>query len=318
MKNFKKYISLTLILLMMLTVFTGCQQEAKEEVETPAESEVSEGPMTIEDRAGFQVTIPEDIDTIVSMAPSNTELLIELGFGDKIVAIDTQSVDIEGLPEGIPAIDLMSPDVEQLIQLDPDLIFASAMSMAGGDDPFAQLKDADIALVYIPSSDSIEGIYEDIDFIAKVLSVEEKGQDIVEDMKDQIAAIKEIGDEITEKKSVYFEIAAAPEMYSFGSGVFLNEMIDIIGARNVLADEDQWIAVSEEAILAANPDVIITNVNYIEEPVEEIKARDGWENVSAIKDEQVYYVDNMSSSLPNHNIIKALNEMAKSIYPEKY
>ena len=318
MKSFKKYISLTLILLMMLTVFTGCQQEAKEEVETPTESEVSEGPMTIEDRAGFQVTIPEDIETIVSMAPSNTELLIELGFGDKLVAIDTQSVDIEGLPEGIPAIDLMSPDVEQLIQLDPDLIFASAMSMAGGDDPFVQLKDADIALVYIPSSDSIEGIYEDIDFVARVLRVEEKGQDIVEDMKEQIAAIKETGDEITEKKSVYFEIAAAPEMYSFGSGVFLNEMIEIIGATNVLADEDQWIAVSEEAILAANPDVIITNVNYIEEPVEEIKARDGWENISAIKEEQVYYVDNMSSSLPNHNIIKALNEMAKSIYPEKY
>lgn len=311
----KRFFSITIALLMMISIFTGCQQDTKDTVETPKDVD---GPITIEDPAGFEVTIPEDIESIVSMAPSNTEILVELGFADKIIAIDTQSVGLEGLAEDLPSIDLMSPDIEQLIQLDPDIIFASTMTMAGGDDPFVQLKEAGITLVYIPSSDSIEDIYSDIDFISTVLSVEEEGQTIVADMKDQIDHIKNIGDRITDKKSVYFEIASAPDMYSFGSGVFLNEMIDIIGATNVLAHEDKWISVSEEAILAANPDVVITNVNYIDEPVEEIKGRDGWENINAIKNDQVYYVDNMSSSLPNHNIIKALNEMAKLIYPEKY
>lgn len=95
-------------------------------------------------------------------------------------------------------------------------------------------------------------------------------------------------------------------------------MIEIIGATNVLASEEGWISVSEETAVAADPDVILTNVNYIENPVEEIKSRAGWENMKAIKNNDVYYIDNMSSSLPNHNIVKALEEMAKAVYPDKY
>lgn len=95
-------------------------------------------------------------------------------------------------------------------------------------------------------------------------------------------------------------------------------MIELIGATNVLGNEQSWISVSEEAVIAANPDVIITNVNYIENPIDEIKSRAGWENINAIKNNEVYYVDNMASSLPNHNIIKALEEMAKAIYPDIY
>lgn len=60
-------------------------------------------------------------------------------------------------------------------------------------------------------------------------------------------------------------------------------MIELIGAKNILASKEGWMSVSEEVIVAADPDVILTNVNYIEEPVEEIKSRTGWENVKAIK-----------------------------------
>ena len=119
------------------------------------------------------------------------------------------------------------------------------------------------------------------------------------------------------QKSVYFEIGAAPYIYSFGTGVFLNEMIEIIGAENALADQAGWISVSEEVIISKNPDVILTNVNYIEDPVQEIKSRSGWDAIKAVKEDRVYYIDNMASSLPNHNIVKALEEMIAAVYPER-
>jgi len=100
--------------------------------------------------------------------------------------------------------------------------------------------------------------------------------------------------------------------------VFLNEMIELIGAENVFADQQSWIAVTQEAALSANPDVILTNVSYIPNPVDEIKTRDGWDAVKAVKDGNVIYIDNMSSSLPNQGIVKALHEMAKAVYPDKY
>lgn len=95
-------------------------------------------------------------------------------------------------------------------------------------------------------------------------------------------------------------------------------MIELIGANNILEKEDGWVSVSEESVVAADPDVILTNVNYISDPVNEIKSRASWKNMKAVKNNNVYYIDNMTSSLPNHNIVKALEQMAKAVYPDKY
>lgn len=270
------------------------------------------------DRAGNEISIPQEINKIISMSPNNTEILIELGFGDKIIATDEYSKDIKGLPQGIPLFDMMAPDAEQIVALKPDIIFTTGMSLAEGNDPYKPIEDMGICVAYIPSSDSIEGIYEDIVFFAKSLSVEEKGLEIVNRMKSRIEEIRELGSSIENKKTVYFEIAAAPSLYSFGTGVFLNELIEIIGAKNVLGNHDWWISVSEEIVIASDPDVIITNVDYIDNPVEEIMARPGWENMKAVKNKAVYYVDNYATSHSNHNIITGLEQMAEAVYPDIY
>lgn len=137
-------------------------------------------------------------------------------------------------------------------------------------------------------------------------------------MQAELDRIGEIGKSITDKKKVYFEISAAPNLYSFGSGAFLNEMLELIGAENILAEEQGWLPVDSETVVAANPDVILTNVNYVEDPVSEILGRSGWENITAVSTGQVYYIDNLASSLPNQNIVKALDQMAQAIYPEYY
>lgn len=307
----KKNLSIVLIFVLVVSMLTACTQ-GPEAPETP------EGPLSLTDPAGNEIVLPENVDRIMSLAPAITEIIMDIGHTDKIIAADTQSEGIEGLPEAIPYMDMMAPDVEQIIALDPDIILASTITIGGGDDPLAQLKDLGITVAYIPSSNSIDEIYRDISFVSSVLAEEEKGQELIDETQERIGEIKAIGDTIEDKKSVYFEIAAAPYLYSFGNGVFLHEMIEIVGANNALADQESWIPVAEEVVVAANPDIILTNVNYIEDPVEEIKARDGWQDLNAVKDNQVYYIDNSSSSLPNHNIVKALEQMAEAIYPDKY
>lgn len=315
----KKLISIATLIILVAVIFTGCTSEEPQNTKEPIQDQTNEEiSLPTVDRAGNEIKVPEEINKIITMAPSIAETLIALDFGDKIIAADTQSTDIEGLPKDIEYFDLMTPDIEKLIELKPDVVFASTMSIVEGNDPFKPLKDLGICVIYIPSSNSIEAIYEDTIFIADVIQVHEKGQKIVDDMQAKIDEFKEKSASIENKKTVYFEIAAAPYMYSFGKGVFLNEMIEIIGAENALGNQESWIAVSEETILAANPDVIITNVNYVENPTDEILSRNGWENITAIKKKQVYYVDNMASSLPNQNIIIALEQMAKAIYPDVY
>ena len=272
------------------------------------------------DRAGAPITLPTKVERIVSMAPSTTEILIDLGVADKIIAADTNTQKDGLLKQNIPYFDMMKPDAEKLIALKPDVVFISGMSNAKGNTPFSPLIDAGICVVNIPSSSSIEAIYLDIAYIAAVVKHEGNGAKIIANMKKEIEAVRKKGASIAQdkKKTVYFEIGAAPYMYSLGTGTFINEMIEIIGAQNILADQKSWIAVSDEMVLAKDPDVILTNVNYIPNPIDEIMARSGWASLKAVKSKKVFGIDTNSSSRPNHNIIKALKEMAKAVYPEIY
>ena len=131
--------------------------------------------VVIKDREGNEVTMPNKIERIISTAPSNTEILVELGLADKLVAIDTYSSDVEGIPDDIEKIDFLNPDAEAIIGLEPDLIIASGHNKSGSsDDPFKLVKEAGISVVYIPSSESIQGIYDDINFIADITNTRRK------------------------------------------------------------------------------------------------------------------------------------------------
>ncbi len=316
------------ILLIMVAIlafgFISCSKTDSnvQLIEDSNSVENSSGVVNTKDRAGNDIEVPKTVDRIISMAPSTTEILLDLGLGDKIVAIDRNAKGLKGekgLDEGVPEFDMMAPDIEKLVSLKPNIVFTSGMSnLEGKAEPYKPLRDLGVCVAEIPTSNSIEAIKEDIIFIADITKTSEKGREIVESIDAEVDKIARIGKDIKEKKTVYFEIAAAPNMYSFGSGVFLNEIIELVGATNIFKDYNSWINVSEESVVAANPDVILTNVNYIDDPVGEIKSRKGWENIKAVKNNEVYYIDNNSSNLPNHNFVKAMKEIAKAIYPDKY
>jgi iron complex transport system substrate-binding protein len=270
------------------------------------------------DREGNPITLPPRIDRIISMGPSNTEILIALGFADRIIATDTYSQGIPGLAKDVLFFDMLAPNGEQIVHLEPDVIFVTGMSKAGGADPYKVIADMGVCLIYIPSSSSIDGIKEDIRFIAGVMEAAEQGDQIIADMEREIDRIKAVGETITARKTVYFEISVTPYLYSFGKGVFLNEMLEIIGAENILADQQSWVAIADEVILKKNPDIILTNVDYLDAPVKTIMSRPGWDKITAIQNRDVYYVDADASSRPSHNIVKTLHQMAKCVYPDRY
>lgn len=280
----------------------------------------------IKDRAENDITVPAKIDKIISLSPSITEILMDIGESEKIIALDSYSKEIfeennnnkENNKEisNLAVLDMLNPDAEKIISLKPDIIFVNNFSVFSGKSAVDTIKDLGFSVAVIPNGETLIGIEEDIYFLGKVLKLENKAKEIVFEMKTNIEKIKSIGDKITNKKTVYFEIGAMPNLYSFGENVYLNEMINIIGAKNIFEDKNSWIAVSEENILSKNPDIIFTSVDYIDNPVDEILNRKGWQNINAIKNKEVYFVS--SSSLPNHNIAKALFIMAKSVYPQEY
>jgi iron complex transport system substrate-binding protein len=215
----------------------------------------------------------------------------------------------------MPTIDMMNLEVESMIALNPDFVFTSGIVMMGDEenDPLSPLKDLGIGVAYIPSSDTIEGIKEDLRFVAAVTDTREVGEQLIATMVrelEEIAAL--IDDEV--RPIVYFEISPAPDMFSFGADTFQHAMLVLSGGENIFADVSGWIPVEAESVISANPEVIFTSVNFIDDPVAEILSRPGFEGVDAVVHERVYYIDNDYMSIPTHHITRAMLEMVQHLH----
>jgi iron complex transport system substrate-binding protein len=294
---------LTVLGLIILSFsFAGCSQKNKQEA-VPNTSTAA----------------APSFNRIISAAPSNTEIIVGLGMGDRLIAIDRYSKDIPGVRQDLPEIDFFNPDAEAIIGFEPDLIIANEINNFGtSDSPFTLLGQMGITVLQIPTSTSIEGIYGDILQIAKTLGVEEKGNEIVSSMKDEVKRITDKSSTITAKKSIYFEISPAPYMVTFGGGAYLNEIIELIGGTNIFASEQGWFTPNAEAIINRNPDVIITTAYPGADPAVELKSRQGFETINAIKQNRIYSIEANPASRPSQHVITALKQMALAVYPEIY
>jgi len=271
----------------------------------------------ITDRAGRQIALSGPVNRVVSTAPSNTEIIVDLGMAHKLVAVDVHSANIAGIPEGLPLLDFFFPDAEVILGLRPDVIIASGHNPTGaGDDPFRLLSAAGIPVAYIPMSRSIDDIYTDIAFVAGLLDALEEGEALIRSMRAEIAEITRMAPRIEVPRTVYFEISPPPEMMTFGRNSFIGDMISAVGARNIFEDENWLVTPGAEAIITRNPDVILTNVNWIDDPIGEIKNRPGFNHISAVANGRVYLIDTDSSVRASARIVLALRQMALAVYPE--
>ncbi|MCL1991176.1 MAG: ABC transporter substrate-binding protein [Defluviitaleaceae bacterium] len=298
----------------LLLVLTACDNETIEDRTSACRIHL-ETERPIRDRAGFDITLPDEINRIVSLAPSMTVMLSDLGLEACIVAMDTHSgLMFDHLD--VPTFDVLHPEIESIIVLNPDLVLASTLSMMGdvSTDPFERLSDLGIAVAYLPTSDTILDIQADLRFIAHVTGEIARGEALIDEMVQEITEIVTLIDNSVEMPTVYFEISPAPHLFSFGAGVFLHEMIELIGAQNMLGDLSGWTSVEPESIVALNPDVIFTNVDFIDDAVGELLSRPGFEGVDAVINERVYAIDNHYTAIPTHRITQGLRAMAKALW----
>lgn len=291
--------------------------EASSETTTEETAEeVTDDIRLVNDLEGGTVEIKGELNAIISGAPAATEILTGLGVGDRIIAADMYSADVEGVDPSVCTLDFYNLDIEYIASLEPDAVIIDGISMTGADDPYRTLKEAGVTVLYLPSAASVDGVKDGIRFISECVDKADKGAELIADIDSCISEITEKAAAITEKKSVYFEISAAPYLYTCGNNTFINDILNIVGAENIYANEEGWLSNSEETVIAADPDVIITSVKYDGYDFNEISARAGWENISAVKNGCVYQVEPNPVSRPSQNVVKGIREVAAAVYPE--
>lgn len=272
---------------------------------------------TVQTETDEQDTVVEEL-RLVSTAADITEILDGLLLSESIVAADSYSLGIGNVDPEVCTLDYANPDVETIISLEPDVVFVSGSSTDGTVDPYSALSDAGVNVVYIPTAESISGIIDNIELIAENTGAEDKAEELTALIDEAVADAKARAESLGgEKVSVYFEISAAPWFYSFGSNTYLDEIISICGGENIYSEETGWISNTEESILAANPQVILTNVMYDGYDYNEIYSREGWDTIDAVVNHRVYSIDANASSRGSQNIVKAIEEISLAIIPDE-
>ena len=115
-------------------------------------------------------------------------------------------------------------------------------------------------------------------------------------------------------KKVYVEVD--PSLFTVGKNTFMDEMLTMIKAENIVKEEG-WPQLNQEAIIEANPDVIITTYGYYtENAVEQVLNREGWQDINAIKNKQVVDVHSDKVTRPGPRLVEGVEELAKAVYPD--
>lgn len=269
---------------------------------------------------GQKITKPTKIERIISTAPSNTEILTALDLGDKIIAADPFSQKVAGINKKAKTVDFMKADVEALISLKPDVIIASDINQMASGNPLDAVKKAHIPIIYVPTPKTYQEITKQIAFLGQFTNHESQGQKILDQMDKTYQGLVEKAKKIPQDKikKVYVEISGEPSLFSVGNNTFLNDFLKIIKADNIFAKQAGWFQPNVENIVKANPDVIITTESSNPKAAVNILNRKAFSSINAVKNKKVYVINNDLSSRASQNSIKAMEQLAKIIYPEYY
>jgi len=319
----KKIWQLWMASALAVLLLVGCGQEEAKPVENTESPQVetaveeTEFPITITDAVGNDITLEEAPKTIVSMMPSNTEILFALGLNEEIVGVN----DYDNYPEEAlekEKIGGMEFNVEKIVSMNPDIVFAHESSLGMGEAGLQQIRDAGVKVFVVKNAADFNETYTTIEEIGRATGKLAEAQKIVEDMKAKVEEVKEKVAKVETKKTVFVETSDVPEIYTPGKGTFMQEILDMVNAENIAADQEGWFKIEPEEIVSRNPDVIIVMYSYVPGIVESVKARDGFASISAVKNDAVVQVDENLTSRTGPRLAEGLEEVAKAIYPEAF
>jgi iron complex transport system substrate-binding protein len=278
--------------------------------------------VTLVDTMGNIVTLTEPPERIVSLAPSNTEILFAVGAGDSVVGVTDYCNYPYNFTAWIEAGNMTSignyygPSVEPIVALNPDLVLASTGSL----DAAANLKSLGYNVLVIEAK-TIDGVLQDILLVGRATGKNAEASAIVSDMRDRIDAISTQAEAATTTPKVYHEVWNEPLM-SAGPGTFVDELITLAGGVNIFHDATtSWPTVSSEVIIEKNPDVMFfpdmyMGVGNFYETIETVENRPGWDTISAVQNDALYEINADIISRSGPRLVDALEIIAKMVHPE--
>lgn len=268
----------------------GCANadNSAQESETVADGSFPVAVVSGDAESGEEITIEQEPRRIVSLSPSATEVLFDIGAGEQVVAVDEFST----YPTDAPLVEGLSgymPNVESVLTHDPDLVVVSE-----NDEALASgLEATNIPMLIVPAVTNVEGVYEQVERLGAATGNAEEATDKVEEMRSDIEeAIASVPEEIKNAGLTYYHELDTSH-YSITDNTFLGSVYSQFGLSSIANDADtDYPQLSSEAIIDANPGVMFfANLDSEGITYEQIAQRPGWDSINAVKNGALISLD---------------------------
>ena len=280
------------------------------------------GPGVITDDHGRTVDIAETPQRIISLAPSITEILFALGLGDKVVGVTDFCDYPEELLEKIDAGEVQSVgsyfpgfNLETIVDLEPDVAFAIGATVP---DYVNDLDGLGIPTIVLNAKD-LDGISHDIEMVGTIVGKQGDAAALVADLENDI-------DEVVTKtanaplRSVFYgvDVSDPAMLWTVGNGTFIDAFITMAGGENIAGNLEGWPTYNLEDLVDSNPDVIVLGGANWGVSAEEVASRPIWQDLDAVKNGNIYAIDDTTLVRPGPRIANGLELLAGLIHPDLF
>ncbi len=282
---------------------------------------------TIQDALGRNVTLDEMPDRIVSCAPSITETVYAVGIGDKLVGVTTycnypdevNSRKENGTLSNIGG--YSTPNVEAILNLTPDLVLVDG-SVSAHQTLIDSLTVMNVTVVAIYKGSSIGEVYKNIDMVGKISGASDNSTALINEMKSRISNIESKLSSVTTQRSIVDAIWLDP-IYVAAGNTYVQDMFNISKGTNPFADQTGFPVVSMEAVIEANPDVLVLpgkmGMDYSDDLISYLRNDSMWSQISAVKTDNVFILEDQAANLLNRagpRVVDAIELLACMMYPD--
>lgn len=317
-------IILSIFLLTAVVALSGCTgQQSTNATVSPSTVATAHYPVTVTDDYNRTATFSQEPQRIISLSSENTEIIYALGLGDRVVG-DNDYDDYPAAAVNMTKIGgLTNVNVEKVASLNPDVIFANTLNP---QDTVNKLDSMGYKVIVNNITD-IAGIENAIMRVGAVCNASDNATVIVNNIKAEQKAITDKTSTLndSQKPSVLLLTGYMPgePFYVFGSDTYGDSLIKIAGGINAASNISGYGVMSDEAIIEANPDIIIVPVDGFmttDKDFKDFKAgNETWmKGMKAMDDGHIYEVDGDTVNRAGPRVVNAMDALSKAIHPELF
>lgn len=259
----------------------------------------------IADDLGRKIQIPEKVERVVSLAPNLTENIFAVGAGDRLVGVTTFCNYPEEARKVAKVGDTISPNMETIIALKPQIVFVSTASQI---ETFTKQLEAQNITVFVMNPKSLDDVLTNLNQLGEIFGTRMQTAELLNSLQTRII---EINENVAGKPKIktFVQISKDP-LFTIGKESFLTEIIERAGGVSVTKDvETAYPKLSKETALALNPDVLI-----LSESPDNTEPNEVFKNSNAVKKEKVFKINADILSRPSPRLIDGLEQISEVLH----